>query len=247
MSWKNKDIRHQPLYENREELDTILKEIKSVPGIVEIERINDLKQKLCECGQGKRIIVHLGDCSETFKDCNEESIKSRYALYTLCQVLMQKMLGLEVTKIGRIAGQYAKPRSSSVEETNGEVINSFFGDNVNQFEATKEGRKPDPKRLLQGYHWAVTTYHYLRMIEEEYDLYDTISHILEEKLRDISTIDKESEDYVKFINTLKDSLEDEKDIEDTYISHEGLILDYESNLTRQIDFQDMKKTVRYIV
>lgn len=155
------------------------------------------------------------------------------------------MLGKKVTKIGRIAGQYAKPRSSPTEIVNGEVINSYFGDNVNEFTPTKEGRIPDPKKLLQGYHWAVATYHSLLQIEEESNLYDLISHNLEEKLRGIETIDRESEEYCSFINTVKDSIESDKVIEDIYISHEGLILDYETCMTRLEEAPEAFKKVTF--
>jgi 3-deoxy-7-phosphoheptulonate synthase len=156
---------------------------------------------------------------------------------------MEKMLNKKVTKIGRIAGQYAKPRSSPTEVIDGFTINSYFGDNVNKFEPTKEGRIPDPKRLLKGYHWAVTTYHTLKLKEEEKDIHETLTQVLEQKYRDADTIDRESDEYINFITTLKECINDDKIIEDTFISHEGLILDYESQMTRLLEPSDIYKKV----
>lgn len=188
------------------------------------------------------MLIHLGDCSETFKEWNEESITNRLVLYTLSQLLMKKMLNKNITKIGRIAGQYAKPRSSPSEVVNGETMNSFFGDNVNKFQATKEGRIPDPKRMLEGYHWAITTYHSLKKIEEE-SLGEKLMQVLEDQFRDIDTINRESDTYFNFMNMLKDSIEDEEIIEDLFISHEGLLLEYESRMTRLYEAPEKEKKV----
>ena len=168
-------------------------------------------------------------------------------LYTLSQLLMENMLGKKVTKIGRIAGQYAKPRSNPTEIVDGETMNSFFGDNVNKFDPTKEGRIPDIKRLLQGYHWSVTTYHSLKQIEEDIDMYETLKHVLNQRLRESEKIDRDSDDYVNFANSLKDSLESESEIGDTFISHEGLLLNYESRLTRLLEPSESHKKVSIYV
>ena len=112
------------------------------------------------------MLIHLGDCAETFKDCNETSILNRVVLFTLCQLMMKKMVNKDVVKIGRIAGQYAKPRSSPIEVINGETICSYYGDNINSFEATKEERTPDPQRLIKGYHWAIATHHTIKKLIE---------------------------------------------------------------------------------
>jgi len=243
LSWKEKSIRHQPPYEDTEELRKVLDKIDKVPGIVEVERIHTLRNQLKECGEGKRMLVHLGDCSETFKDCNEESITNRIVLYTLWQLLMKKLLNKPITKIGRIAGQYAKPRSSPTESLDGEIVNSYFGDNVNKFQASKTGRIPDPKRLLEGYHWSITTYHSIKKIEEEWNFDVTLSNILEAQLRDIETIDRESEEYLNFNTSIKEWFEENEIIEDMFISHEGLILDYESRFTRLLEAPDKDKKV----
>lgn len=173
----------------------------------------------------------MGDCAETFSDCNEKSIRNRYVLFTLCQLIMRKMLKKSVTKIGRIAGQYAKPRSSPTEVINGETIGSYFGDNVNEFKPTSEGRRPNPKKLIKGYHWAVTTYHAIESLMKK-DTNEMSKEVLEEQLREQFNIDKEAPEYEDFINTIKECVDEVVDTEELYISHEGLLLDYESKLTK---------------
>jgi 3-deoxy-7-phosphoheptulonate synthase len=145
--------------------------------------------------------------------------------------MMKKMLKKDIVKIGRIAGQYAKPRSSPTEVINGETISSYFGDNINNFKATKEGRVPDPERLIKGYHWAITTHHAIKKLIDNKTC-DIAKEVLEEKLREQTNIDKDAPEYEDFISIIKDCAEDTTIMEDLFISHEGLLLDYESRLTK---------------
>lgn len=237
-SWSKLPIRHQPPYPDQEALDKILDKIEKLPPVVETESIYALKKKLSECADGKRMFVQMGDCAEAFDDCNEEAIKSRFSLYSLCQMLMEKILNKPVTKIGRIAGQYAKPRSSPVEVFNGEEINSFFGDNVNEIKPSKEGRTPNPERLLEGYQWSVATYHTIKQVEEEYDVEEVILECLGKQLRKLTTVDEDSDQYRDIVSLLEEGFDSDKMIEDLFISHEGLLLDYESRLTRPVDEKD---------
>lgn len=177
------------------------------------------------------MMIHLGDCAETFKDCNESSIKNRYILFTLCQILMSKILNKKVIKIGRMAGQYAKPRSSPTQIVNGETINSFFGDNVNSIEATAEDRAPNPDKLMKGYYKSVTTYHTIKKLLNN-DFYSIAPDVLESQFREQTNIDKEDSEYEDFLATVKDCLDDQVDTDDLYVSHEGLLLEYESKMTR---------------
>lgn len=230
-SWKSKPIKHQPTYDDGEELAKTLKEIENAPKIVSVEDIHSLKAQLKSCGEGKKLLVHLGDCAETFKDCNESSIRNRFVLFTLCQLMMAKMTSKKVIKLGRIAGQYAKPRSSPVEVVDGETISSYFGDNINSFNATKEDRIPKPEKLIKGYHWAVTTYHTIKKLMEN-KVWDISKEVLEERLREEIHIDRESPEYEEFLEIVKDWADQDTDIENLYTSHEGLLLDYESRLTK---------------
>lgn len=177
------------------------------------------------------MLIHLGDCAETFKDCNEVSIKNRFVLFNLCSLIINKILKKDVVKIGRIAGQYAKPRSSPIEVVNGEAMSSYFGDNINCFSPTKEGRVPNPEKLIKGYHWAVTTYHTIEKLMN-YKTYEICRDVLEDQLREQTALDKEAPEYEDFINAIKECAEDLSEIEDLYVSHEGLLLDYESKLTK---------------
>lgn len=230
-SWKAKPIKHQPAYSDKEELATALKEVDNAPRIVSIQDILSLQENMKQCGLGEKMLIHLGDWAETFKDCTEDSIRNRVVLYTLCSLIIKKVLKKDAVKIGRIAGQYAKPRSSPVEVVNGETISSYFGDNINSFGATKEERLPDPQKMLKGYYWAVATYHNIERLQECKNN-EICEDVLEDQLREQTFMDNENPDYEDFLNTVRDCAEEISDIEDLFISHEGLLLDYESRMTR---------------
>ncbi len=183
------------------------------------------------------MLLHLGDCAETFKDCNEDSIKNRFVLFHLCSLIISKLLNKDAVKLGRIAGQYAKPRSSPVEVVNGETISSYFGDNINNFKATKEERKPDPQKLIKGYHWAVATYHTIEKLME-YKTFELCRDVLDDQLREQAVLDKEAPEYDEFIDLIKDCADEISEINDLYVSHEGLVLDYESRLTKLTKYSD---------
>jgi 3-deoxy-7-phosphoheptulonate synthase len=114
-----------------------------------------------------------------------------------------------------------------MEIVNGEKINSFFGDNVNNFEATKEARVNDPEKLIKGYYKAFTTYHTLKKLSNKsFNL--MAKDIVEAQFREQVNFNKEATDYEDFINSVKDCLEEDENIDELFVSHEALLLDYES-------------------
>jgi len=154
---------------------------------------------------------------------------------------MQKVLNKPVIKIGRIAGQYAKPRSNPTEIVDGTEISSFFGDNVNSFEPEAKLRKPDPYRLLEGYNLSALTYQTIRRLEKKDNIEDIIKEVQDSKFEDQPDLDSDAEDYEEFVKTLKDCIPTNSKIDALYTSHEGLLLDYETCLTRAGEEADVAK------
>ena len=150
-SWKNHQANQQPQYEDKELLNEALSEVGLLPPLVFAGEVDELKKKLSMASQGDAFILQGGDCAERFVDCNEKAISNK--LKILLQMSMVLCYGLEkpIIRIGRIAGQYAKPRSSATEVVNGEELPVYRGDIVNSIEATAEARKADPSRIKDAY------------------------------------------------------------------------------------------------
>ena len=244
-SWEKYPIRHQPEYPNKEKLKATINTISTFPNIVQAKQIEQLKSNLKEWGEGKRMLIHIGDCSESFDDWNKISITRRYSLITLAQLILQKLLSMPIVKIGRIAGQYAKPRSTPTEDINGVKINSFYGDNVNKFDPVLEDRIPDPQRLIEGHQWSVITYQTIRRLEKKDNIDDIMKEVMDSQIKMWDKLDKEDEDFEDFMITLQSIYPISWDIDNLYISHEGLLLNYESALTKSTNLNDEQKDKFY--
>ncbi len=217
-SWKNYLAEQQPDYEDEVQLRLVLDDIKKLPPLVDFFEIEALKQSIAFAAEGRCFIFQGGDCAERFQDCHEETIASKFHFLREVSVLLSHALHRDVVTVGRIAGQFAKPRSSHYEWVSGEKIPVFRGDNVNSIVATREARTHDPKRLLLGYHNASSTLNYLRILSSR--LQDAEGSLRGDRffwnLRSLSS--KHS-----FVQARAQKL---------YISHEGLILPFETSLTR---------------
>jgi 3-deoxy-7-phosphoheptulonate synthase len=204
--------------------------------------IDELTRRIAEAGEGKRFIIHGGDCVERFADCNPSTIKNKLKILLQMSVILTHASRLPVLRIGRIAGQFFKPRSQETETVNGQEVPTYRGDTVNGFKPTPASRKPDPERLAKGYFHATATLNYIRaMIDGGFaDLHQPYSwnlHDVEqsEHWGDYKTILDKILDAIHFMEAFG-GLDSEKlgKIE-FYTSHEGLHLDYESALTRRAD------------
>lgn len=186
-SWKNYKAKHMPLYKDIDLLDAVEKRLSSKDGIVGVRQINVLKEYLKLVQDGKYFILQGGDCAESFDECSDENTDVHVKLINDMADILQEKMECEILKIGRIAGQFAKPRSSDTEEIDGVEYESYKGDIINGFD--KDSRVADPARMETAYNHSVNTYK--RIFE--------VSH------------------------------------GDIYTSHEALLLNYESCLTRDIE------------
>ena len=209
--------------------------------------VDHLKAQIADAGAGNGFILHGGNCAERFIDCNATTIMNQLKILLQMSIILTHGLRKPVIRIGRIAGQYAKPRSSNMEMVDGVELPSYRGDSVNGFDPTPEARRPDPERLLQAFYISATTLNYIRsMIEGGFaDLHYPYTW-------NLYSIDQTAEwpEYQEIVEDILDSIHfmesfggvraEQLGRVDMYTSHEGLLLGYEEALTRMD-----KKTGRY--
>ncbi|KAJ2386924.1 Aromatic/aminoadipate aminotransferase 1, partial [Coemansia sp. RSA 2559] len=159
-SWKTKPIKQDVVYENPQELETVLARVATLPPLVSSPEIDRLRAQLKDVAEGRAFLLQGGDCAESFDYCNPAPIEDKLKVLLQMSLVLIWGLRLPVVRIARMAGQYAKPRSSPYETVNGETILSYRGDNVNSIDPTC--RRPDPKRLMDAYFHSAATINYVR-------------------------------------------------------------------------------------
>ena len=237
-SWKKFPIVQQPDWPEKE-FSEVTDKISSLPPLVFAGEIRKLREDLSAAERGEKFLLQGGDCAEDFSRC--KAVPIRETLKVLLQMAVALTYGANkpVIKVGRIAGQYAKPRSSSFENIDGVEMPSYRGDCVNGPEPTLEARKPDPQRMLQAYFHSTATLNLVRAyVHGGYaDLHKV--HVWN---KEFVTQSKQGVKYENIANKIDDALSfmeacgmgqltQLKEVE-FYISHEALILGYENALTR---------------
>ena len=164
-SWQKLAAKQQPVYEDETQLAAVLHRLRQYPPLVSVAEITQLQTKLEEVGRGQAFILQGGACAERFADCRPQKITAELDLMQKMSACIQHGGKMQVVQIGRIAGQYAKPRSRIYDEIlSGGKIPVFRGDIVNSIAADATSRKADPKRLEQGYFHAATTLNFMRSL-----------------------------------------------------------------------------------
>jgi 3-deoxy-7-phosphoheptulonate synthase len=238
-SWKARPIQQQPVYADAKRHSAVLDTIRNLPPLVAAGEVDALKQKLADAAVGKRFVLQGGDCAERFQDCRPDAITNKLKIILQMSVILSYGSRRPVIRIGRIAGQFAKPRSADIEEIGGVKIPSYRGDNINSFEATAQARQPDPERLLQSYHQSSLTLNYIRALivggfaDLHHPQHWNLSALGDgEQKRRYEKIVANIQDAIDFMEALGGVKEETLGSIDFYTSHEGLLLAYESALTR---------------
>ena len=161
-SWQSKPIRQVPDYPDQAALDRALTQLKSHPPLVFAGEARNLMAALGQVSQGKAFLLQGGDCAESFAEFHPDNIRDTFRVLLQMAVVLTFAAGVPVVKVGRIAGQYAKPRSDDFETLNGVTLPSYRGDNINGAEFTAEARRPDPLRLIQANAHSAATLNLLR-------------------------------------------------------------------------------------
>ncbi|AZZ96022.1 3-deoxy-7-phosphoheptulonate synthase class II [Pseudoalteromonas sp. R3] len=241
-SWREHPIVQQPEYPDKFELESVEKQINAAPPLVFAEETRSLYKSLADVCEGKAFLLQGGDCAESFADFSATSIRDTFK--TLLQMAVVLTYGgkCPVVKIARMAGQYAKPRSSDFETINGVALPSYRGDIVNSFEFTEEARIPDPKRLLTAYHHSASTLNLLRAFAQggladlhqvsRWNMSFVAANPMKEKFQQLANRIQEALEFMEVCgidSTVAPSLRETH----LYTSHEALLLGYEQALTRR--------------
>jgi 3-deoxy-7-phosphoheptulonate synthase len=241
-SWQSKPTLQQPAYPDAARLEEALRDLSHLPPLVTSWEIERLKSQLAEAACGKRFLLQGGDCAERFSDCTSAVIANKLKILLQMSLVLTHGLRKKIIRVGRFAGQYAKPRSEDFETRDGLSLPSYRGELVNRAPFTQEDRMPNPDLLLRGYERAALTINFIRSLidggfadlhhPEYWDL-DWVQH---------SPL---AEEYHRIVNAIGDSLSfleqlggqaagGETNRVDYYTSHEGLLLVYEQAQTRQV-------------
>ncbi len=221
--------------------DRVLQELTKLPPLVTSWEVEDLKSQLADAALGKRFLLQGGDCSESFEDCNSTVIANK--LKILLQMSLILVVGGKkpVIRVGRIAGQYAKPRSSDLESKGPKKLPSYRGDLINRYAFTDRDRVPNPELMLRGYERSALTLNFIRGLVDggfadlhhpEYWDIDFVAHSPESA--EYRRIMESISHAVGFLETILGGRVDEFKRVDFFTSHEGLHLPYEQAQTRHV-------------
>ncbi len=234
-SWRNFPISQQPEWSDKEYHQSILNKLESLPSLVFSGETRKLKIELTSVNSGESFILQIGNCSESFSDCNGPKIHNFIRIMMQMSLVIAFFSKKNIVKIGRIAGQYAKPRSSDNEEVNGTQIPTYRGDMVNDFTPTLECRRNDPGRILEGYFRSAATLNLIRAFTQGgysdiNNLLDWKRHFFQKEVLDLKYYNEIEKELSKSISNNNAYKSFNKDI--IYTSHEALLLDYEEAFTR---------------
>ena len=236
-TWRQLHIDQQPTWSEHEDFESTIAELNSVPPLVFAGEVDDLRTWMGAAGRGEAFVLMGGNCAETFAEATADHVRLKIQTLLQMAVVLTYGASLPVIKVGRIAGQYAKPRSADTETRDGVTLPSYRGDAVNSIEFTPDAREPDPQRLLSLYNHAASTLNLIRaftkggyadlrqvhrwnqgfMSNPAYARYETLA--------------KDIHRAIKFMGAAGVDFETLRDV-DLYSSHEALLLEYESAMTR---------------
>ncbi|KAL8006947.1 putative DAHP synthetase, class II, aldolase-type TIM barrel [Plasmopara halstedii] len=240
-SWRQFPIKQQASYPDEKALKQAHDKLKTLPGLVSVREIEELKKQLAEVAAGKRFLLQGGDCAERFQDCQPDLIEKKLKIMIQMSLVLVWGARIPTVRVARMAGQFAKPRSNDTEMLDGDMVTSFRGENINGYE--KNERTPDPRRLLDGYFHSAATLNYGRVLVSSgfADIHDAGKWDL-----DFVQTSSRREEYQHMVNEITDSLHfvhmcgvgaDSPHLKtvDLFVSHEGLELGYEETMTRKVD------------
>lgn len=237
-SWRARIAKQQPSYPDPKKLEEVLTRVRTLPPLVSTGEVGRLKAELAEASAGRRFVLQAGDCAERFSDCTAITITRKLKILLQMSLVLTYGARIPVVRIGRIAGQYAKPRSADTEKVDGLEVPTYRGDAVNDLAPTLEARVPDPRRLEQAYHSSAATLNFIRALvhggfanlrsPEHWQLDFSQGTAEHERYRQVAHRIHDAIDYLESLGGLNESLREV----DFFSSHEALLLPYEEALTR---------------
>lgn len=240
-SWRSKPILQQPSYADQHHLQTVESKLASYPPLVFAEETRQLYKQLGQVAEGNGFLLQGGDCAESFDEFNAPKIRDTFKVILQMAIVLTFAGSCPVTKVARMAGQYAKPRSGDFETINGVSLPSYRGDIINSFEFTEAARTPDPNRMLEAYHRGASTLNLLRAFSQggladlhqvnRWNMAFVENNPLKERYQDMA---KRIQDTLAFMDVIGINASNNATLHETnlFTSHEALLLNYEQALTR---------------
>ena len=241
-SWREKAILQQPTYPNKQELERVLGELKKYPPLVFAGEARSLKSQLADVANGQGFLLQGGDCAESFSEFSASNIRDTFKALLQMSIVMTYAGGVPVVKVGRMAGQFAKPRSSDNETFDGVTLDSYRGDIINGSEFTSSDRTPDPERMIKAYNQSAATLNLLRAFATGglADLHQVHKWTLDfaqqgEVSKKYEALAEEIGKSLKFMEACGITSKTYRTLRETdfYTSHEALLLPYEESFTRK--------------
>ena len=240
-SWRSHPIKQQPTWPDPAELDRALKQIASFPPLVFAGEARSLQAGLAQVAAGNAFLLQAGDCAESFEDFSANNIREKLRVILQMAVVLTYSIGVPVVKVGRLAGQFAKPRSADFERIGDDEIPSFRGHIVNGEGASAAARVPQPERLVQAYHQSAATLNLVRAFTKGgFAALDRVHAWNQEFVasspagRRYDQLANEIDRALRFMRATGMDTESNANLRevDVWTSHEALLIDYEEALTR---------------
>ncbi len=241
-SWREKPIKQQPVYADKSALGMVESQLAGLPPLVFAEEARALQRQLADVAEGRAFLLQGGDCAESFTDLSADLIRDTFKVMLQMAVVLTYSGHQPVVKVGRMAGQFAKPRSADTEVCDGVELPCYRGDIVNSIEFSAGAREPDPQRLLAAYHQSAATLNLVRAFAQggmadlhqvhRWNLSFVAANPLREKYQEIAD---RIQDTLAFMEVCGVNSTTTPSIRETqfYTSHEALLLNYEEALTRR--------------
>ncbi len=239
-SWTKYPAKHLPVYQDKKELDLVLSKVKKYPPLVFAGETRSLKKSLADVVKGKAFLLQGGDCAESFAEFNPDNIKDTFKAILQMSLVLTHSASMPVIKVGRIAGQFSKPRSSPVEKKDGKELPSYLGDNINGMEFSEKARIPDAKRLFRAYSQSASTLNLIRAFSQggfadlrQVHLWN-LGFINKKTKGKYKEIEDKISDALSFMEACGINPESNRRLRTVnfYTSHEALLLPFEEAMTR---------------
>jgi 3-deoxy-7-phosphoheptulonate synthase len=240
-SWMSKPAGQQPTYPDQGAVASTVEELAALPPLVTSWEIERLRVQLAEAAEGKRFLLQGGACAERFDQCTAQVITNKLKILLQMSLLLTFGLKRRIIRVGRFAGQYAKPRSADMEERDGVTLPSYRGEIINGPDFTAADRTPNPERMLRGYEHAALTLNFIRSLVDggfadlhhpEYWDLEFVAH--SPRAQEYQKMVRSVSDSLRFMETLAGVQAGEISRVNFFTSHEALLLPYEQAVTRQV-------------